>query len=264
MNIMFNHFQHKMALCYNLLYGGQVKHYPKFLTEEFSIALYNELKGTDVTLEKTTIYDKQNNPHSIENISLTSPFGVKWNQIVTDSYDKWVVWPRFTSSMSSEVITSDELWMKDGSKKWTPLMKIVKDHIESTFDVKIPYCQMNYYRNMSDHINFHGDNEMGDDDYVFSLSLGTTRNFCFRRKFDDLGKLITSGPFELTIPLENGSLCVFDSLAGKINYKHAIPKGLIRDGHSKECISNPNVSCDGGLPWCGCSRINITFRTANY
>lgn len=76
-------------------------------------------------------------------------------------------------------------------------------------------------------------------------------------------KIITSGEAELTLTLENGSLCVFDGRAGKINYKHEVPKGLIRDGHSNLCITGKDGDCPMKLSHFSCSRINVTFRTMN-
>jgi hypothetical protein len=260
---------------YDLQLGGEINYYPMFLSEEFSKNLFNELKGNETIIEDVIVYDKQEKPHELKSIALISPYKVKWVQVIVESYNKWITYPRFCSSMFAPGVINDnitnkkvywdmnESWIVGALHDWTPLMKILVNYIEKTFGVKIPYCQMNYYHGTSNYIGYHCDNEMGDTDLIFSISLGITRHFRFRRKFGDDNKVLKSGEPELTIDLENGSLCVFNAKAGKLNYKHELPKGLIRDGHSKECISGESFICNKGLDWCGCDRINITFRTIN-
>jgi len=93
------------------------------------------------------------------------------------------------------------------------------------------YAQLNYYRDGKDYIGWHTDKEMKENDIIVSISLGTTRRFQFMNIKDNNIK------YELS--LEPGSLLVFDTIVGKKEWKHRIPKELkVKDG-----------------------RINITFRT---
>jgi alkylated DNA repair dioxygenase AlkB len=172
----------------------------------------------------------------------------KWSQGSYKMYGNVVKSPRLLSSM----FDSDDLdlyknghpnwgenldWINNGTKGWTPLMKHIKESIESTFKVKISYAQMNHYRNENDHIGWHSDNEMGVGDQVFSISLGATRRFSFREKS------LTSGSSEVDLMLSNGDM---DYENGKDKYKHCIQKVLKRDNYV-----DPT----------GFGRINITFRT---
>jgi hypothetical protein len=165
--------------------------------------------------------------------------------------------------MFDSYVNSNSYFNSDTSdislKNWTPCVKKLKEEIENQFGDKISYAILHEYRSTCDSISYHSDKEMNPRDKIYSISLGISRRFGFRQKFNDDKTLKTSGPPELELLLENGCLAIFDYEAGMKNYKHSIFKGLKRDGHS--CMNDPYSSCKGGFDWCGCSRINITFRT---
>ena len=93
------------------------------------------------------------------------------------------------------------------------------------------YAQLNYYRDGNDYIGWHTDKEMKKNDIIVSISLGTTRRFQFMK--------IKDKNIKHELSLEPGSLLIFDTIVGKNEWKHRIPKeAKVKDG-----------------------RINITFRT---
>lgn len=94
-------------------------------------------------------------------------------------------------------------------------------------------CLLNYYRNGSDSIGFHADNEpeLGREPLIASISLGATRDFQFKHKTQKLKN---------TISLTNGSLLVMSGQTQN-HWLHGINK-----------IKNAPETVQG--------RINLTFR----
>jgi alkylated DNA repair dioxygenase AlkB len=201
----------------NLLLGGHLKYISNFMTLEETIELSNEL---------------------LQN--------VKWTKGVYNMYGKSIETPRLLSSMYDKDITqSGSIWNKETEwikigHQWTPLMKKIKKRIEKEIGKTILYAQMNHYRNSEDYIGYHTDSEVGVNDVVASISLGSTRRFLLR------DKKLKSGNANYNINLQNGSLLLFDHLAAKGSYKHSVPKLKKSDQFGHE------------YPY---GRINITFRT---
>ena len=111
-----------------------------------------------------------------------------------------------------------------------PLMKL-KIRLESEFKVKLNSCLCNLYRDGSDYMSYHADDEkeLGRTPSIFSISLGAARRFIFKHKRD--AKRMRE------FLLEPGS-CLMMAGALQDHYKHALPK-MLR-------IKEP--------------RINLTFR----
>lgn len=212
---------------FTLIKGGTGRYYKDYLSEELSYYLAKEL--------------------------LTG--SVNWVTETFNMFGKPTDSPRLLSSMfdpncpipikkkgKKPYWTEDSAWVKAGKRQWTPLMEYIKNDLERHFGIKIWYAQLNWYRNKKDYIGPHSDKEMQDSDIVFSFSLGNRRRFIFKPKEQK-----TDEP-EKEIYLENGSLIMFDALAGKHNYKHSLPKVRQKD-------LQDDTSQFG--------RINITFRTMN-
>lgn len=111
-----------------------------------------------------------------------------------------------------------------------PEISIIKKKIESFIGFNFNTVLLNYYRDHNDSMGKHSDDEkeLGYNPKIASLSLGCSREFIIRNKFDKSKK---------SILLENGSLLVMSLDSQKI-YTHEIPKSKIEKS----------------------SRINITFR----
>jgi alkylated DNA repair dioxygenase AlkB len=106
--------------------------------------------------------------------------------------------------------------------------------IESVLHYQFNICLVNYYATGKDSIGWHSDNEeKGDIECIASISIGSTRNFTFRK----CGKT----DIVLNIPLESGCMVVMDDGCQK-HYEHSI----LQDKSVKE------------------PRLNITFRKFKY
>jgi alkylated DNA repair dioxygenase AlkB len=159
---------------------------------------------------------------------------VSWEQkFYTDRRTgKQMVQPRLTA------------WYADNSKMaysysgvtqvvqpWLPELLELKKKIEAVSGAEYNSVLLNFYRDGTDSVGFHADDEkeLGNDPNIASISLGATRDFWMREK----NSLYTSIDFELN----NGSLLIMSGTTQKY-WQHSIPKAFgLKEG-----------------------RINLTFR----
>lgn len=248
---------------YTLQKGGNVTYVPNFLSEELTKQLWEELYPNDISKITIDFKTKSGDIIPVETNYGVSKGGVKWMQVPSDAYDKIFLYPRFTTSMFSKdadvKVYNNSDTVEISSKDWTRCMKYLKDIIEQTFNEKITYAVFQMYEDTSSYLGYHSDRELGPNDKIYSVSLGARRRFGFRQKYNEDGSVKTSGQPELEFFLENGSLVIFDYYSGNKNYKHSLLKGLKSEGHT--CMDKNSNDCKSKSEWCGCTRINITFRT---
>ncbi|WP_439887897.1 alpha-ketoglutarate-dependent dioxygenase AlkB family protein [Pseudomonas sp. MBLB4123] len=85
---------------------------------------------------------------------------------------------------------------------WTPLLAQIRQRLEAAVGQRLNGALLNYYRDGSDAMGWHSDDEveLGADPLIASLNLGGTRRFDLRRK----GR----SRIEHSLLLEHGSLLV--------------------------------------------------------
>lgn len=178
---------------YQLSENAMVWHYPTFLDSTTQDNLYNHL--------------------------LTN---VPWK---TGMYGDLKL-PRLLWSMKDEKTTLNADYQKytgTRASNFTLPMLDLKNKIEQEFNVKLSYCQLNYYENGHHYISWHADREMRPGDCVYSISLGEARVFRMRCKK-------TKKQVQKFI-LESGSLLIFNTSAGKDEFEHSIDKDVkIKNG----------------------------------
>jgi alkylated DNA repair dioxygenase AlkB len=135
--------------------------------------------------------------------------------------------PRLTASYGDPGVTYRYSGTKNPASPWTPALLEIKNKIEAVRG-KYNYCLLNRYRNGSDSVGWHADDEPEMGDVIGSLSLGATRTFRIRHNVTKEMR---------TFPAGNGMLII---MAGTMQqfWKHEIPK-------STESVGE---------------RINLTFR----
>ncbi len=144
-------------------------------------------------------------------------------------YGKEVKTPRLLWAVKDKNYDIKDSYKITESSIWDKKIEKIKTKVENIIKKNIKYAQINYYRDGNDYIGWHTDSEIKKGDLIASLSLGATRKFQFK-------SILNSEQYE--IELTNGSLIIFDESAGKLDWKHRIPKQLkVKEG-----------------------RINITFR----
>jgi alkylated DNA repair dioxygenase AlkB len=78
------------------------------------------------------------------------------------------------------------------AKLFTPTLRKIAKKIKSEFEIEVDMCLANWYRDGNDSIGVHSDDEKdmsleSGGPHIFSISLGATRKFRFRRKGETKG-----------------------------------------------------------------------------
>ena len=138
-----------------------------------------------------------------------------WEEQTLTMFGKQVLEPRLS------------IWVSDGipytysrvtrhPAPWTMILSHIRKECESATSTQFNGVLANYYRNGSDHMGWHADDEPinGPEPVIASLSFGATRRFDFRH---NKSKEIVS------VDLNHGSLLL---MSGKSqhNWKHRIAK----------------------------------------
>jgi len=96
-------------------------------------------------------------------------------------------------------------------------LTILKQQVELVANTKFNCALINFYRDGSDSVSWHSDDEpeFGGDPIIASVSVGTTRVFKLRNKNDKTD--------QTSINLENGTILVMGK-GCQPNYLHCVPK----------------------------------------
>lgn len=141
---------------------------------------------------------------------------VPWQQTSLHIYGKAVLTPRLTA------------WYGDGADypvyghkphahPWTPELLMIKERIEPLAGVTFNTVLINYYRDGSDSVSWHDDEDRtpGKNMFVASVSFGQERIFDIRRKDDHAQKI--------SVLLEDGSYILMKG-DFQSKYEHRIAK----------------------------------------
>jgi alkylated DNA repair dioxygenase AlkB len=142
-----------------------------------------------------------------------------WEQGEITMFGKKVLEPRLTAWYGDE----DKSYTYSGKKQeplaWVEPLIGLKNKIENTPSVFTPFNSVlaNYYRNGTDSMGYHSDDEkeLGRNPIIASLNFGETRRFLFRHK--------TKKELKHELLLTHGSLLVMQG-AMQHHWQHAIPK----------------------------------------
>lgn len=101
------------------------------------------------------------------------------------------------------------------TRSWTPLLSDIRTQVESTLNFSFNSVLVNLYRNGNDYVGWHADNEqeLGEQPFIASLTLGVERQFAFRhKKSSENGRL----------SLRSGTLLVMQP-AFQHHWLHSVP-----------------------------------------
>jgi alkylated DNA repair dioxygenase AlkB len=156
-----------------------------------------------------------------------------WKQETLQMYGREIPFPRLTAWYGDPGATYTYSGIKNEPLPWNPILKILRDRLESELRAKFNSVLLNFYRSGRDSLSWHADDEpeLGSEPVIASVSLGAARRFLLRHR----GTAET-----IEVPLEHGSLLVMSGPT-QMHWKHQVPK----DG-----------KVDSG-------RINLTFRLIN-
>lgn len=183
----------------NLLpFDGEVYAIPNFFSQEESNELFNKLLNT-----------------------------IEWNQDSMNFYGKTVNLPRLTAwygDMSKDYSYSG---IEQKTKSWTTELLFIKQRVEQHSKVKFTSVLLNLYRDGSDSVSWHRDNEkvLRIDPIIASVSLGAMRTFKFRH--------VDNHAMVKSIELHNGTYVLMKGETQQ-KWEHQIPK--------TKSISSPRIS----------------------
>ena len=156
---------------------------------------------------------------------------ITWEQKDIILYGRKIALPRLTAWYGDRGATYTYSKIKMMPQPWIPILRNIKSQVERVCNTKFNSVLLNLYRNGSDSMAWHSDDEkeLGENPTIASLSFGDTRSFMLKHK--------SQKDLKLNIQLTNGSLLI---MGGKTQHywQHQIPK--TRTSHKP--------------------RINLTFR----
>lgn len=154
---------------------------------------------------------------------------IDWQQETIFIYGRHIATPRLAAWYGDAAYTYSGL--KHEPRAWTPALSDLRERVEELAKAPFNSVLLNLYRDGSDSMSWHSDDEpeLGQNPTIASLSLGGTRRFRLRRK--------EQHSQSQSLDLEDASLLI---MAGALqhNWQHALPK-------TKRPVS---------------PRINLTFR----
>lgn len=168
---------------------GELSLQPDFLSEQESNSLYQQLQQE-----------------------------IDWRQDEIFLFGRHVAIPRMQAFQGERGIQYRYSGLSMTTEPWHPAILAIKEKLQQMSGAHFNSVLLNYYRNGRDSMGWHSDDEpeLGSNPIIASLSLGDTRRFLLRHRFDK------------TIPqqellLNNGSVLI---MAGKLqhNWQHSIPK----------------------------------------
>lgn len=175
-------------------------------------------------------------PHFVNHSTANNYFlklkqSIVWDQKPITIFGKKVMQPRLTAWYGDSDVSYKYSGLKLTAMAWTDELLHLKNKIEQSCGHKFNSVLLNYYRNGSDSMGWHRDNEseLGENPIIASLSLGQSRKFKIRNYFDKKETFY--------ILVETGSLLLMKSEM-QTYWEHSIAKELK--------VAQP--------------RINLTFR----
>lgn len=143
---------------------------------------------------------------------------INWRQDEIFLFGRKVKIPRMQAFQGEPGIQYRYSGLSMKTEPWHPRALAIKQRLESLSGSHFNSVLLNYYRNGRDSMGWHSDDEpeLGSNPVIASLSLGDTRRFLLRHRFD---KTIP----QQALLLNNGSVLI---MAGKLqhNWQHSVPK----------------------------------------
>jgi alkylated DNA repair dioxygenase AlkB len=139
---------------------------------------------------------------------------VKWEQPYIRMYGKDVAIPRLTCWMGEATYTYSG--HKNIPGAMPEAISALRDKLQAKTGAQFNSCLANYYRDGSDSVSWHSDDEkeLGLEPVIASLSFGASRDFKVKHKETGIPK---------TFHLQNGDLLVMSGKS-QADYVHCVPK----------------------------------------
>ena len=137
------------------LAGAEIEYRPALYTPEKAAALYQ---------------------------SLLRPSELAWRCDAIELFGRQVRQPRLTVWVADAAITYSYSGITMSPQPWTPVLSDIRRKLETHVGCKFNSVLINQYRDGSDYMGWHRDNEreLGLQPVIATLSLGATRSFDLR------------------------------------------------------------------------------------
>jgi alkylated DNA repair dioxygenase AlkB len=141
---------------------------------------------------------------------------IKWTEGTIKIFGKEHKIPRLQAWYADQNINYSYSGKKLVRNNWNNVLKEIKCNVELITSVRFNSVLGNLYRNGSDSMGLHSDDEkeLGDEPVIASFSLGEERDIFFKHKIRDI---------KFSIPQENGKLIVMSG-ATQQYWKHEVKK----------------------------------------
>jgi len=142
---------------------------------------------------------------------------VPWEQESIQMFGKMTPLPRLTAWYGDPKTTYTYSSLKNEPLPWSEILLEVRQHIIELTDNTFNSVLLNLYRNGSDSVAWHADDEkeLGVNPTIASVSFGQTRKFAFKKK--------SGGGEILSIDLNHGDVLIMRGETQQ-NYLHQIPR----------------------------------------
>ncbi|MBK26625.1 MAG: alpha-ketoglutarate-dependent dioxygenase AlkB [Halobacteriovorax sp.] len=143
---------------------------------------------------------------------------VDWKQDHIQMFGKVTALPRLTAWYGDEGASYTYSGIENKPLSWFPLLLKLKKSVEQQCGLEFNSALLNYYRDGSDHMGWHSDDEreLGTKPVIASLSFGAQRRFQLKHKTDKGIEVITLEP-------KSGSLIVMKDVMQQY-WNHKISK----------------------------------------
>jgi alkylated DNA repair dioxygenase AlkB len=170
-----------------------------------------EAPGADVTVRRQFI-DTDETGWILERLTAD----LAWRSDVIRLFGREIPIPRLNAWYGDEGRTYSYSGIRLDPQPWTPLLADLRDQVGSAAGVRFNSVLANLYRNGSDSVGWHADDEpeLGHGPVIASLSFGATRSLQMRRR---------DGTHRAVVDLRDGDLMVMRGLAQAL-WMHRIPK----------------------------------------
>lgn len=147
----------------------------------------------------------------------TLRYELNWKEESIIIFGRQVMQPRLLAWYADEGKAYTYSGKTNQPNAWSPALLQIKQRVEEFSKHTFNSCLCNLYRNGSDSMGWHSDDEpeLGANPVIASVSLGSTRSFKLQHKKHKQQKL--------SLELNSGSLLL---MAGSTQhyYKHSVPK----------------------------------------
>ena len=140
---------------------------------------------------------------------------IPWEQSRITLFGKQIAIPRLNAWYGNSQYTYSGTTFP--AKALSPALTCLKEKIERQFDIPLNSVLANLYRDGSDGMGWHSDNEksLGEQPQIASVSLGESRRFLIRNRTDKKNKT--------ELVLEHGSLLIMRGDC-QTQWEHSVPK----------------------------------------